>query len=477
MELASSRRGGGPVSASRRALIVDDDRSFAESIGQVLGTLHWNVDIALDGATALSRAMHGGYSVILLDLRLDGDDGVRVLRKLQSVPGSPAVIVLSGYLDVSSALEVMKAGAADMFEKPVDIRHLAKVMDRHDPWFASADGRRSSASRHEPAPHSDRTSLPEILGASPAMRLVREQISTVARYRDLSVMIVGETGTGKELVAQAIQRLSGSDGSFVALNCAAVPEDLFESELFGHESGAFTGAQKSRSGLLEAAGRGSVFLDEVGEMPLNLQAKLLRVLETRSFRRVGSNTGHELRARVVSATNRELRGRPGEPMRSDLFFRLAGYTIRTPPLRDRMEDVELLARHFLTGFAAQYGGRTYEISPRALDALRAHDWPGNVRELRSVIQFSAVHAHGDVIGVKEIVEALRARGSLDASVKDQAPRAHSSPPPSAQSLGDLERRAIADAYQKCNGNLSLAARRLRIPRTTLADKLKKYGLR
>jgi two-component system response regulator AtoC len=318
--------------------------------------------------------------------------------------------------------------------------------------------------------------IPEILGKSPAVRLIREQIATVARFRDLPVMIMGETGTGKELVAQAIHRLGGKQGSLQAINCAAVPEELFESEVFGHEAGSFTGAKNARAGLFETAEQGTVFLDEVGEMQPLLQAKLLRVLETRQFRRVGSNRTLELRARIVSATNRPLRGMPLEPMRSDLYFRLAGYTITTPPLRDRMEDIELLAPALLCRLAANYFSKAVDMTPRALDALHAHDWPGNVRELRSVLLHAAIHAQGGLVGVEHIAGALRARERIE-DEKAPEPLTLALPALVRNGLQHVERNMILDAYTQSQNNVSVAARRLGIARTTMRDKLRKYGLR
>jgi DNA-binding NtrC family response regulator len=328
--------------------------------------------------------------------------------------------------------------------------------------------------------------VPEIIGKSLAVRLMREQIATVARFRDLPVMIMGETGTGKELVAQAIHRLGGRRGDLQAINCAAVPEELFESEVFGHEAGAFTGAKNARAGLFELAGQGTVFLDEVGEMQALLQAKLLRALETRRFRRVGSNRTLELGARIISATNRPLRGLPLEPMRSDLYFRLAAYTITTPPLRERMEDVALLAPALLRRLAAVYFSNAVDLTPRAIEALHAHDWPGNVRELRSVLLHAAIHTRGGTIGVEHIAAALRARerleddrGSRQSSRPPELTLAPVStpPPPVKNGLQHAERSLILDVYTQSRENVSVAARRLGMARTTLRDKLRKYGLR
>jgi DNA-binding NtrC family response regulator len=325
--------------------------------------------------------------------------------------------------------------------------------------------------------------VPEIIGQSLAVRLMREQIATVACFRDLPVMIMGETGTGKELVAQAIHRLGGKRGELQAINCAAVPEELFESEVFGHEAGAFTGAKNARAGLFELAGQGTVFLDEVGEMQPLLQAKLLRALETRHFRRVGSNRTLELGARIVSATNRPLRGLPLEPMRSDLYFRLAAYTITTPPLRERLEDIALLAPALLRRLAASYFSNAVDLTPRAIEALHAHDWPGNVRELRSVLLHAAIHTRGGTIGVEHIAGALRARERLE---EDNAPRqppnlaltvVSTQTPAVKNELQHAERNLIVDVYTQSQKNISVAARCLGMARTTLRDKLRKYGLR
>jgi transcriptional regulator with PAS, ATPase and Fis domain len=318
--------------------------------------------------------------------------------------------------------------------------------------------------------------VPEIIGNSSAVRLMREQIGTVARFRDLPVMIMGETGTGKELVAQAIHRLGSNLGSLQAINCAAVPEELFESEVFGHEAGSFTGAKSARAGLFETAGQGTVFLDEIGEMQPLLQAKLLRVLETRQFRRVGSNRTIELQARIVSATNRPLRGLPLEPMRSDLYFRLAGYTIKTPPLRDRMQDIELLAPALLRRLAASYCSTAMDLTPRALDALYTHDWPGNIRELRSVLLHAAVHTQGPLVAVEQVSEALRARDRLE-DEKEPEPSADALPATVRNGLEHVERNMVLEAYTKSQNNVSVAARRLGIARSTMRDKLRKYGLR
>lgn len=333
-----------------------------------------------------------------------------------------------------------------------------------------------------------------ILGDTPAIRLVREQIRSVARFADVSVLVLGETGTGKELVAEAIHRLTPSAGTapFIAINCAAIPESLFESEVFGHEAGSYTGARGVRLGLLEAAAGGTVFLDEIGEMSATLQPKLLRVLETRAFRRVGSNQWLPLSARVVAATNRRVLTE--QSLRTDLRYRLAGFTINLPPLRERLADVDTLAREFLRSFAERHQLREARISPDALDALRQQPWPGNVRELRAVVEHAAIASHTGNVGLDDVATALYRSPSRPSNVvsppsdarhfvvRNPEPRRDSTPSPGATlnfarvALRDVEREAIRQALAANAGNLSRTARQLRIARSTLREKLRKYGL-
>ncbi len=338
-----------------------------------------------------------------------------------------------------------------------------------------------------------RDAAEQILGDTPSIRRVKEQIRRVARFRDVSVLVLGETGTGKELVAEAVHQLaSGDRDPFVAINCAAIPAELFESELFGHEAGAYTGARGARVGLLEAAGSGTVFLDEVGEMPLQLQPKLLRALETREFRRIGANSNVPLKARVISATNRGF-GDDDSSLRLDLQFRLAGFTIVLPPLRERLEDVEVLARHFVESFAERQGISGCGINAEALATLREHAWPGNVRELRSTLDHAAILCGGAVIdggAVRSAMNQLQRFAPTNAQpAQDEQPARRSSvPAPPLLSgervrgllsensgLRDIERDLILSAFEDSGRNLSKTSRLLGLPRTTLRAKLRRYG--
>ncbi|MCA9626292.1 MAG: sigma-54-dependent Fis family transcriptional regulator [Myxococcales bacterium] len=337
-----------------------------------------------------------------------------------------------------------------------------------------------------------RDAAEQILGDTPAIRRVEEQIRRVARFRDISVLVLGETGTGKELVAEAVHQLaSGDRDPFVAINCAAIPAELFESELFGHEAGAYTGARGARVGLLEAAGSGTVFLDEVGEMPMQLQPKLLRALETREFRRIGANTSVPLKARVISATNRGF-GDDDSSLRLDLQFRLAGFTIVLPPLRERLEDIEVLARHFVESFAERQGIHGCGINSEALAALRDHSWPGNVRELRSTLDHAAILCGGTLIDASTVRSAMNqlqryAPGQQQPSEERPSRRSSVAPPnllsgervrgllSENSGLRDIERDLILSAFEESGRNLSKTSRLLGLPRTTLRAKLRRYG--
>jgi DNA-binding NtrC family response regulator len=313
-----------------------------------------------------------------------------------------------------------------------------------------------------------RSATGAILGDAPIMAQLREQIAKVASFPDVSVLVLGETGTGKELVAQAIHESTcGAERPFVAINCAAIPEALLESELFGHQSGAFTGATGSKPGLLEAARYGTLFLDEIGEMPLALQPKLLRVLESRTFRRVGSNATLPFEARVVSATNRPPSGATPSGLRPDLFYRLGGLKLSLPPLRERIEDVPLLVEHFLESFAERNRVAPQSITTDAVVLLQSHAWPGNARELRCIVEHAAIVADGARVEGKHVETAFQSQRTWSGSARSATPRAP---------LRAVEQGMIEKAFKQHRGNVSRAAAELGISRSTLRDKLRRYGL-
>lgn len=489
-----------------RVLVVDDDQVLVRSLQRVLALAGFEVESALDGRAALTRLQTSDYDVMLLDLRMGSMDGMEVYAL---VPPNrlPATIVHSAHVDLRTAVSAIRAGVHDVMQKPVPEEQLALRIRE------LASERRALRQRDQqlPVPGTDSAALERIVGSGPNAAELREHIRRVAQFRDVSVLIQGATGTGKELVAQAVHALTCPDEPFVSVNCAAVPEQLFESELFGHEAGAFTNARAPRVGLLEEAGNGTLFLDEIGEMPLALQAKLLRVLEIRQFRRVGGTRTRVFSARIVSATNRMLNSSLGGTLRPDLFFRLAGYAIRTPSLQDRLEDLPDLAQHFISEFSIRHGVMGVSFSNDAMQALLAHSWPGNVRELRAVVENAAIVTRSGLIGRGHIEKALQARAAEPDSwqgraatpiaepepsrpdlLEDEAPTQVSAVMPVASpisagsnpssvkrsaSLPDLQRDMILRAFEESQKNLSKAAQDLGIPRSTLRARLRRYGVR
>lgn len=474
---AGSKPPDSEAEAGGTVLIVDDDDGLAHAIQRILTQRHLTVDLAADGNVALEKVDAHGYDVIVLDLRMSQLDGLDVLRALRSRANPPEAILHSAFLDVPTAVTAMKYGVADVIEKPVSSKALGDrvwdlVRKRRSRTVNEQPALRAVPSDAEPDPAG------RLLGATASMQALREQIRRVGQFRDVSVLIEGPTGTGKELVAEAIHAATTPDAPFVSVNCAAVPDNLFESELFGHEAGAFTNARGARAGLLEEAGSGTIFLDEIGEMPAAIQPKLLRVLEAREFRRVGGNRSRRLAARVISATNRPLTGAPSDRVRSDLYFRLAGYTIATPALREHMEDLDILAQSFLERFAGRYALAPTRLTDGALQALRRHAWPGNVRELRVVVENAAVLSAPRAIDAAAVEHVLALRGN-DPGAGDTAKSGSYAvvrPSSSGVSLPELERELIADAYARHSPNLSKTAKYLGIPRSTLRDRLRKLGM-
>jgi len=445
--------------------IVDDDAAIRQLLSFLVSEDGYQVECFVSGTEVLAASSEAPNAV-LLDLMMPEVDGVEVLKELRRRHPSLPVIILTAVDEISRAVEVTKLGAYDYLTKPVDRDRLLTTLRRavsHHDLERQVDRLRGELG--------ERYGLSRIVGSSASMRRVYDQIEKVLES-DITVFISGESGTGKELVAKAIHYGSlRSDGPFVDVNCAAIPEGLQESELFGHEKGAFTGAHATHPGKFEQAAGGSILLDEVGEMSPSAQARLLRVLQERCLQRVGGTKTIELDVRVISASNRDLEqlvtdGR----FRQDLYYRLVVFPITLPPLRDRRDDVPALVEHFLAKYAADAGRRISRVEPAALELLMGHDWPGNVRELENVIHRSLLVASGSELRLDDLPRELRLPSGQPARVAT----AGSGEP---RSLEELEREAIQDAIDHFGGNLSDAARQLGIGRSTLYRKIEQYGLR
>lgn len=436
-----------------RILLVDDDDGFRFAMGKALRRMGYEVADAASGEEALTKLSSGeSYSAMLLDLRMKGMSGLGVLKRRGNSP--VAAVVLTGHGSVQAAVEAMRLGAFGFLEKPVDAEELAPILKSAVAHTSHHRGETQGAS------------IPPLIGSSKAIGDVRRFVDTVGPTPE-TVTLFGETGTGKEVVAQHLHRTSGRPGAFVALNAACVPRDLFESELFGHKRGSFTGATSDRAGLFRDAQGGTLFVDELGELPIDLQAKLLRVLETRKVRGVGESKEHDVDARIVAATNRDLwQDVQDGRFREDLYFRLQVFPLVLQPLRERREDIVPLAENLLTRISLDIS-----LSESARGALQEYDWPGNVRELLNVLRRAALFAEG-----KEM-EAAMIRRMIAASVfgHREAREAPTPTPPSDQSLADVERAHIERVLASLDGNITQAAVQLGIDRRTLQRKLKAFG--
>lgn len=443
-------------------LIVDDERGVRDTMTKFLRS-DYNVTVAEDGQIGLNLLVRYQYDVVLTDIRMPGAGGFDILKKTLSLPDPPPCILFTAYGSIETAVEAMRSGAFDFVTKPVDFDQLELRLKR-----ALENRRIVQENKELKRQLKDIRKAPSILGESPAIRRIMETVEQVASTR-ASVLIEGESGTGKELVARAIHEYSGRQGDFVAVHCAALPESLFESELFGHEAGAFTGAVERRKGRFELADGGTLFLDEIGEVPPSIQVKLLRVLETRSFERVGGAETLNADVRIVSATNRNLEEMVAVgTFREDLYYRLNVVRIQMPPLRERPGDIPILVRYFLSTFAAENGKENMTITEPAMAALCAARWPGNIRELRNCVENMVVLSRTGEIGLENVPGNVR-EVSNPGIVKNML----SSP---SCDLESNERVLIERALNECGGNRSRAAEKLGISRRTLHRKLNLYHI-
>jgi len=451
----------------KRLLIVEDKESLAHMLRETVEAEGLEADVAADGREAMTRIASGRrYFAVLTDLRMPGADGIAVLRQVKESDPDCPVIVMTAFGTIENAVEAMKLGAFDFVQKPVDVDHLLLLLRRcreyrelrYENILLKEEFRR-------------RYRLPAIVGESPRIVEVSNAIQRVAPTES-TVLLQGESGTGKELFARAIHQLSPRrDRPFVAINCAAIPETLIENELFGHEKGSFTGATGRQLGKFELADSGTIFLDEIGDLGLSVQSKILRVIQERRFDRIGGTSTLDVDVRIICATNRALADEVKEGrFREDLFFRINVFPVTVPPLRARREDIDALSDFFLQKFARELKKPSLRISPDAREALRAYDWPGNIRELENCIERAAILCDNATIERSDLhlgvasTDALRDALDLSGTLAEAAERA----------ARVVERLKIADALQR--GTRAEAAESLGISTRTLAAKMKEHEI-
>jgi DNA-binding NtrC family response regulator len=429
---------------------------------------------ARDEPEAVQQLQQARPVVVLTDLKLPVGDGFGVLRAAKELDPELQVVVMTAYGSIQDAVTAMKEGAMDFLAKPIDPDHLLLMVER-----AMAQRRMLTEYFLLKEELAERRGAPRIIGEDPKLRQVSQQLHRGAET-DATVLLEGESGTGKELFARTLHALSQrNDGPFVAINCAAIPDTLLETELFGYEKGAFTGAAARKPGRFELAHRGTLFLDEIGDLPLPLQAKILRALEEKQFERVGGTQSLHVDVRVVAATNRQLKQRVAErQFREDLYFRLSVFPIQIPPLRERAADVLMLARHFVEKYCRELSKKTLSLAPGAIDELRAYPWPGNVRELQNCIERAVILTEGDTIHARHLNLSVRQAATAVpvASPWEQIDLSGTLPDALRRVTEEVERRKITQALQDANGNKSHVADALRVPYKILLQKIKAYGI-
>ncbi len=440
-------------------LVVDDDPAHLKTLATLMRDWNYSVHTASDGSAAIDRCRERSFDLVLMDLRMPGLSGIETLGRIHGYNPSIPVIIMTAYSDVDTAVLALKSGAYDYLTKPLDFDDLKLTLARAlDHAGLKTENRNLKSALASPPDGSP------LVGSGKAMRELSAMLDAIAPS-EATVLVTGESGTGKEVVAKLIHAKSArSARPFVTVNCAALSETLLESELFGHEKGAFTGAEKRRDGRFLAADKGSVFLDEIGEMPLSMQPKLLRAIQEREIHPVGGDAPTKVDVRIIAATNRDLADEVAAGrFRHDLFYRLNVVTLHLPPLRQRVQDIPALAGHFLRALAEKNGKAIKGFTPAAMDCLLKHPWPGNVRELENVVERAVVLLVGDHVSERELPPSIAGAGG-DAGRKLRLP--------ADMTLDEIERQAVRDAVENAGGNKSEAARRLGITRKTLLAKLR-----
>ncbi len=454
-------------------LIVEDRDSLRTMLRHALEAHAHTVIEARDEHEALEQIRQARPAVVLTDLKLPSGDGFGVIRAAREIDPDLPVVVMTAYGSIQDAVVAMREGAMDFLAKPVEPDHLLLMVAR-----AIAQRRMQTEYLLLKEELAERRGAPRIIGEDAQLRKVSQQLRRAAAT-DTTVLIEGESGTGKELFARALHALSPrAEGPFVAINCAAIPENLPETELFGHEKGAFTGASARKPGRFEVAHRGTLFLDEIGELPLLLQAKILRALELKQFERVGGTQSIHVDTRVVAATNRQLRSLVAERrFREDLYFRLSVFPIVVPPLRERGDDVVTLARHFVDRSCRELNKKLLVLSPSALDELRAYRWPGNVRELQNCMERAVILCDGDTIHVRHLNVSFKpAAATAPVSPWEQIDLSGTLHDALHRVAAEVERRKIVSALREHAGDRVQAASALQVGYKTLMHKIREHAL-
>jgi len=449
----------------RRILVVDDEELIRKGLSRIAKSLGHEVDVAADAEEALLLALSSPPDLVLTDLNMPGRSGLELVTDLRERGIEATFVVLTAFGSIDSAIDATRRGVYDYLMKPIDPERIQTVILK-----GLEHSRMQQEVQHLRREMRKSGRYQKLVGGTVAMQELYRMIDQLAPS-NASVLITGESGTGKEVVARTIHDLSPRQpGHFVAINCAAIPENLLESEIFGHEKGAFTGATASRAGCFEHAHEGTLFLDEIGEMPASLQSKLLRVLEDGRIRRVGSAREIPVDTRVLAATNVDVEERLASgKLREDLYFRLNVFTLQLPPLRERTEDIPALASHFMQTFATENNKTLLGLSGNALELMLHYDWPGNVRELRNVMQRAVILCNEDEIQTHHLPPAVRPTVRRSQKSKEMLTVSFGTP------LDTVEKEVILGTLDSCNGNKTRAASVLGITTKTLYSKLKRYG--
>ena len=455
---------------SLRLLLIDDEEVIHKSVGRYLEQLGYQILHAYDAREGLEKFVEEGVDIIISDIKMPDMDGIELLDKLNEQAADVEVILVTGHGDLDTAIQAMRKGAFDFFNKPIKMQELVASLERTHRYQAVRREKERIEQKLEVLLHSRAGELEEreIIGKSRAMQRVMEMVGKVAQTERTTVLITGESGTGKELIARAIhQQSSRAEEPLINVNCTAIPENLFESELFGHEKGAFTDARDSRKGMFELSNGGAIFMDEIGDMNLAAQAKILRALEERRIRRVGGSREIPVDVRLIAATNQQLKKLQEEGrFREDLYFRLNVFSLDLPPLRERGDDVLLLAHHFLRQFSEEFRKEVTRIEADAQKVLKTYPFPGNVRELRNIVERAVILCEGEGLTARDFAELAPADEQMPEQTGEEMPL----------DLAELEERAIRVALVQADDNQTDAARLLGIGHDALRYRIRKYGL-